>query len=854
MIINKKHLVLIYLLLFSIKAFPQLEGNNLYSIRLGLNWDCGRLNFSNNVLLGLGGSYDGAGVGDGLYSTCISDRSGNLLFFYSYLSFYDRNFHYMPHHCFFDTSYGHKTNVINPFIVPDPSNSTKYYVFISRYLKLNSDSVPSTKLYSAVVDMSKNSGLGDVIVFNTIENNSIGITALKADNKKDYWIITFRDKDLLAYKLSGTGVSNTPVVSNNVLHDGILSASDLRVKSSLQGNMIAVSMVADNTDNIGKLLLLKFNNKTGKADSSVIINPYKNNNIPVNPAVEFSPDGNKIYVLGRYDNFGIWFLAQYDISIFNKYLITNSNKIIGSGSGNFSQLRYELFLGPDGYIYVTDRSSMILDCIKSPNLGGLDCKYEYNPLKPPLIAFSPITRSFITRRPYIWRFHFDNSCTGIPVHFNLDISKTATKYFWNFGDTASGKNNFSNAPEPEHIYSNPGCYFIRLVTLENGVFDTSGNKICIQNPPLNNLPKDTVICNSDSVILNAGNPGCSYLWKNDSTSQTIKLFKNETVWVKITKNTCSITDTINVRFNPFKKGLNLGNDTSICQGDSLKLSSSYPEYSNIWSTGEKTASVYIKKAGLYSLHVSSDKCQISDSIYLDLNPFSTVYLGSDKDICGIKPVELNAGSNFKNYYWNTGETNQKIIVINSGKYFVEVTDHNGCRGKDSINIKFHSLPVFDLGKDTSICPKENNVIDIRAVDFYSYYWQPNGETGRSIKIFVPGTYSLTACDSFNCCATDSIRIHDCCEYGIYVPDAFSPNNDGINDIFEIITSNEILRFNISIFNRWGEKIFSTTGINKGWDGTYKGIQCETGVYYYHLYIENTNNKTTYLSGNVGLLR
>ena len=72
-------------------------------------------------------------------------------------------------------------------------------------------------------------------------------------------------------------------------------------------------------------------------------------------------------------------------------------------------------------------------------------------------------------------------------------------------------NNFSSLPEPSHIYNNSGTYMIKLVTLKNGIYDTSENNICVETPPIHLTLKDTTLCHSDSFVLNAGNPGCTYL-------------------------------------------------------------------------------------------------------------------------------------------------------------------------------------------------------------------------------------------------------------------------------------------------------------------------------------------------------
>ena len=185
-----------------------------------------------------------------------------------------------------------------------------------------------------------------------------------------------------------------------------------------------------------------------------------------------------------------------------------------------------------------------------------------------------------------------------------------------------------------------------------------------------------------------GIPVALISWSDSSTNHTLKLVKTDTVWVQITNGNCTIKDTSRVYFNPFKDGFKLGNDTSICAGDSLYLKSAYPQYQNVWSTGETTSAIYIKKKGEYSLIVRQKNCSISDSICnLNFNPLPIVNLGPDQEICGYKTIILDAGKGFSSYLWNTGvNESENICSTNSGIYKVTVFNNNNCKGEDSASI------------------------------------------------------------------------------------------------------------------------------------------------------------------------
>jgi gliding motility-associated-like protein len=89
---------------------------------------------------------------------------------------------------------------------------------------------------------------------------------------------------------------------------------------------------------------------------------------------------------------------------------------------------------------------------------------------------------------------------------------------------------------------------------------------------------------------------------------------------------------------------------------------------------------------------------------------------------------------------------------------------------------------------------------------------------------------------------------------VFVPNAFSPNGDGVNDIFRVTTRKMINVQDFIIMNRWGNQVFSTNDISKGWDGKYKGKDQDLGVYYYMMHVSYPNGRTQFLKGDLTLIR
>ncbi|HRN55370.1 MAG TPA: gliding motility-associated C-terminal domain-containing protein, partial [Agriterribacter sp.] len=133
-----------------------------------------------------------------------------------------------------------------------------------------------------------------------------------------------------------------------------------------------------------------------------------------------------------------------------------------------------------------------------------------------------------------------------------------------------------------------------------------------------------------------------------------------------------------------------------------------------------------------------------------------------------------------------------------------------------------------------ICPGEQ--IRLNPGQFLTYYWQ-DGSTGQSFTVTKAGLYRVTV--TTDCGeATDDIRITEKnCE--IYFPNAFTPNNDGINDVFNILNAYGLQDYRLVIFNRWGQKVFETRDYRNGWDGRTKGIMQDAGVFIWQCHFKKS---------------
>jgi gliding motility-associated-like protein len=190
-------------------------------------------------------------------------------------------------------------------------------------------------------------------------------------------------------------------------------------------------------------------------------------------------------------------------------------------------------------------------------------------------------------------------------------------------------------------------------------------------------------------------------------------------------------------------------------------------------------------------------------------------------------------------------------VSTAGKYWVEVS--NGiCTSSDTIHVSVASQ-TNNLGDDTTLCSNQIVLPDAGIAD--SYMWS-TGATTQTINVATSGTYWVKTSNG-NCFTSDTINISffnlPACDCLLYMPGAFTPNNDGLNDIFKPAKRGgcEFQRF--SVYNRWGKKVFETSDLSKGWDGRCTRTIQETGVFIWQVHALKDGVKKIF-KGTVILMR
>lgn len=274
-----------------------------------------------------------------------------------------------------------------------------------------------------------------------------------------------------------------------------------------------------------------------------------------------------------------------------------------------------------------------------------------------------------------------------------------------------------------------------------------------------------------------------------------------------------------------------------CEGDSALFSITTPAFdSAVWDFGEgnmlnmqsKTAKHQYSETGKYKVKLYLYMGGVLDSTEKELQyfPHKKTVLPADTIICAKVALSLSAfDSTYVSYLWSNGAPTPALSVSETGIYWVSTFDGN-CFDSDTIKVNFKQSPVVDLGKDTFICEPDEIILSLPQFGSSAFNWQNNSaDTFFTVKL--PGQYFVQV---KNECGMDEDSIEVAtCECTVFVPSAFSPDQNGLNDLFRAEGCLPVL-FKLSVFNSWGERVFFTDDITKGWDGTFKGQSAPEGVY------------------------
>lgn len=336
---------------------------------------------------------------------------------------------------------------------------------------------------------------------------------------------------------------------------------------------------------------------------------------------------------------------------------------------------------------------------------------------------------------------------------------------------------------------------------------------------------------------------------------------------------CQKTDSFHLEYT-ISSLINLGNDTSLCIGEPIYLSliDSRGVTSFRWQDGSTTPGITVTQPGWYWIDAGTTCGIIRDSIYvkrkgpvcpekLTISAVSPPPYCKDVGVLLQPAASCNAGTG--SYAWITSSGNEltadQLAAIDPGKYYLRYRDasQNICPAIDSFLLEYLPLPPLSLGKDTGICAGKSIILSpLHTTGFTVFKWQ-HGATTPNLTITAAGWYWLdagTVCEL----TRDSIYVKQKteleCLTSVIIPSAFTPNNDGNNDLFKPRTRNLSPQYEFKVYNRWGQQVFSTHDAGKGWDGTINGKPQDTGIYIWTCRYVDSNDQVQLQRGTVHLIR
>jgi len=316
-------------------------------------------------------------------------------------------------------------------------------------------------------------------------------------------------------------------------------------------------------------------------------------------------------------------------------------------------------------------------------------------------------------------------------------------------------------------------------------------------------------------------------------------------------------EAFNLAASPTLPETNLGPDRQLCPGDSLTLFAGDGFDTYLWSDGSTASSLQVNTPGEYTVAISNGCGSDVDTVVVGAAALPPLDLGPDQGLCEGSELTLTAGPDFASYAWSDGSIGAAITVDAPGTYTLQVLTADGCALADSLTIsELWPLPEPDLGPDQRICPGELITLDAGS-GFASFSWS-TGQLEQSVQVGLAGPYRVTVSDANGCLGSDSVNLdyvsEDSCQTLVIFPNAFTPNGDGLNDLFRPVIHGALpLRFDWQLVNRWGQTVFLSSDYHIGWDGSFRGKPAETGVYIWQAVMELVRDGQTVPENRSGTL-
>jgi hypothetical protein len=377
----------------------------------------------------------------------------------------------------------------------------------------------------------------------------------------------------------------------------------------------------------------------------------------------------------------------------------------------------------------------------------------------------------------------------------------------------------------------------------------------VKDPPVWQFAQDSLhLCAGDSLLVFAdpGQPGLSYRWHDGLRDSSRWVSEAGFYGLEVNDGLCSSIDSFRLTLDPLPE-LDLGTDTSLCEGELLLLFDQKGAPDLLWSNQLSSPWLEITDGGWYWAERMENDCMSRDSVFVRDIPLPATALPADTVLCAQTPLVFQLPANDLEYQWSSGHSGPDFQTEEAGWHWVR-SSREHCSLIDSILLRYVPRDSLDLGEDSLFCKNESLILIPRQLPVSGQYEWQDGSSAPNLTVSEAGWYSLSVKTDHCGRLTDSIFVAEIsCQCPLFFPSAFSPNADGINEQFGAIGDCSPLVFELSVFNRWGKRVFQSNSLVDHWSGRDAGEGVYTWVCRY-TYRARGGWKDSYQRGTVTLIR
>lgn len=482
----------------------------------------------------------------------------------------------------------------------------------------------------------------------------------------------------------------------------------------------------------------------------------------------------------------------------------------------------------------------------------------------------------------------DEGCAPFDIDFTSGSTGLIFEYQWGFGD---GLVSFEQ--NPSHTYTAPGVYTISLLVSNDQCQHDTSVSVTVNEPVFFDYALTDILCYGDEtgaidVVVTSGTQPFNFEWSNGSMTEDIAgLFAGNYSLLVTDVNGCTRSETMTLQQPPPLSILVTDEQAVSCFGGSdglicIEPAGGVPAYSFQWASGSINPCLTNVPAGIYPITVfDANDCILNDTMTVTQNAAIQVVDTFAHVTCfgfgdGSISIETILGGVpiFNNQMTGPNDYNVEGMTFDDlepGKYSLNVVDAIGCTFSknyeiiepDSLWMYIHKDTVFmELGDSYQLDISHNGVQA-------KFLWSPPDSLNcfdcpEPLAFPVKDTnYQLTLTDGNGCTVSDRVFFKIDKKRGVYIPNVFTPNGDGRNDIFRIRTGVKSIRKvrAFRIFDRWGELIFEAIDFHPNdnnpvneWDGYFRGERLTPDVFYYYAEIEYVDNFIDTVKGEIMLVR